>query len=238
MITILSLIVFMIVYFFFYSEANFYYLLSFYLLLLGVNLFLSWKNRAPKDLVLILFTFIGLNIISLGANIIFDFLKPHQQERINVWLHPEKCDPKGSLYNVLQSKMAIGSGGFTGKGFLEGTMTKLNYVPEQSTDFIFCTVGEEFGFIGAGFIIFLFILLITRIIILAERQKLNFAKNYGYCIAGVFFIHIFINISMTIGLMPIIGIPLPFLSHGGSSMMGFSLLLGVFLKMDYSRQIR
>jgi rod shape determining protein RodA len=237
-IPIASLIIFIAVYFFFYSEANFFYLLGFYLALLGINLFLAWKNRAPKDLVLILFTFIGLNIISLGANLIFEFLKPHQQERINVWLHPEKCDPKGSLYNVLQSKMAIGSGGFSGKGFLEGTMTKLNYVPEQSTDFIYCTVGEEFGFIGTGFIIFLFILLITRIIILAERQKLNFAKNYGYCIAGILFIHIFINISMTIGLMPIIGIPLPFLSYGGSSMMGFSLLLGVFLKMDYSRQIR
>ncbi|CAG0904772.1 unnamed protein product, partial [Darwinula stevensoni] len=152
-------------------------------------------------------------------------LQKHQQERIKVWLKPEECDPRGSLYNVLQSKMAIGSGGLEGKGFLQGTMTKLNYVPEQSTDFIFCTIGEEQGFIGSFSIIALFLLLLYRLVTLAERQRTNFARHYAYCIAGIIFVHFLINIGMTMGVLPTIGIPLPFISYGGSSLIGFTIML-------------
>jgi len=162
-------------------------------------------------------------------------LEKHQQERINVWLHPERCDPRGALYNVLQSKMAIGSGQLTGKGFMAGTMTKLNYVPAQVTDFIFCTIGEEHGFIGAFAVIGLYLFLILRLTLLAERQRLNFSRNYIWGVAGILFFHFIINIGMTMGLIPIIGIPLPFLSYGGSSLLGFTVLIGVALKLDSSR---
>ncbi len=187
-------------------------------------------------------TFFTLLSIGMSSIIVFitsyafnNILKAHQQERINVWLNPSKCDPRGSLYNVLQSKLAIGSGGFQGKGFLEGIMTKLNYVPEQSTDFIFCTIGEEQGFLGAAAFIILFMLLLIRITVLAERQKSVFARNYAYAIVGIFFIHFLINIGMTIGFFPIIGIPLPFVSKGGSSLLFFSIMIGVLLKLDSSR---
>ena len=175
-------------------------------------------------------------LFGLGTNYAFhNFLKPHQQERINVWLRPELCDPQGALYNIIQSKMAIGSGGIQGKGFLKGNMTKLNYVPEQMTDFIFSTVGEEQGFIGTLGIIILFTILLIRITIMAERARSPFVQNFGYCVAGIFFLQIFINIGMTMGLMPVIGIPLPFLSKGGSALLGFTLLLGTFIKMDMDR---
>ncbi|HQU59146.1 MAG TPA: rod shape-determining protein RodA [Saprospiraceae bacterium] len=195
--------------------------------------YLQYQNRNGR-LVSMLF---GLLLIGSGvafaANYGFNnVLKPHQQDRINVWLQPGKCDERGSLYNLAQSKTAIGSGGLQGKGFLKGTMTKGNYVPEQSTDFIFCTIGEEQGFIGTFGIIVLFLLLLIRITVIAERQRNNFGRNYAYCIAGILFIHIFINIGMTMGLMPIIGIPLPFISKGGSSLMGFTIMLAVLLKLD------
>jgi rod shape determining protein RodA len=164
-----------------------------------------------------------------------DVLKPHQQDRINVWLNPGKCDPQGSLYNVLQSKMAIGSGGLNGKGFLKGSLTKGNFVPEQSTDFIFCTIGEEQGFIGSMAIIVLFLLLLLRIITIAERQRSGFSRTYAYGVAGILFFHVFINIGMTMGLMPIIGIPLPFISKGGSSLFGFTILISLLLKLDQHR---
>lgn len=171
--------------------------------------------------------------VAFAANYGFNnVLKPHQQDRINVWLQPEKCDERGSLYNLAQSKTAIGSGGLQGKGFLNGTMTKGNYVPEQSTDFIFCTIGEEQGFVGAAGIIVLFLFLLIRITVIAERQRSNFIRHYAYCVAGILFIHVFINIGMTMGLMPIIGIPLPFISKGGSSLLGFTIMLAVLLKMD------
>jgi len=177
-------------------------------------------------------------MVAGSANYFFNnILKSHQQDRINVWLRPSICDPQGSLYNVIQSKMAIGSGGLDGKGFLEGNMTKLNYVPEQATDFIFCTVGEEQGFIGAASIILLFFLLIYRLTMLAERQRSPFSRVYMYGVAGILFVHVFINIGMTMGLMPIIGIPLPFISKGGSSLLGFTLLLGVLMKMDIYREM-
>ncbi len=176
--------------------------------------------------------------ISFLANYAFtEILEPHQQDRINVWLQPQKCDPRGSLYNVLQSKMAISSGGLQGKGFMQGTLTKLNYVPEQSTDFIFCTIGEEQGFLGSFGIIALYFLLLYRITVLAERQRSGFSRRYAYAIAGILFVHYLINIGMTMGLMPIIGIPLPFISKGGSSLLGFTIMLAVLLKLDANRGI-
>lgn len=174
--------------------------------------------------------------IAFVANYAFNsVLKPHQQDRIKVWLKPEECSEKGSLYNVTQSKMAISSGGFEGKGFLNGTMTRLNYVPEQSTDFIFCTIGEEQGFVGTFGVIILFLLLLIRLTILAERQRSTFSRHYAYCLAGILFIHFFVNIGMTMGLLPIIGIPLPFISKGGSSLLGFTTMLAVMLKLDSHR---
>lgn len=168
-------------------------------------------------------------------NLVNNVLMRHQQERIWVWLRPEKCDPQGALYNVDQSKYAIGSGGFTGKGFLKGERTKLDYVPEQSTDFIFCTVGEEWGFLGTTLVIGLFLGLMLRILHIAERQRGNFSRYYAYGVAGILFFHFFINIGMTIGLVPVVGIPLPLISYGGSSLIAFTLLIGVLVKLDASR---
>jgi len=162
-------------------------------------------------------------------------LKPHQQDRINVWLNPEDAEPQGSLYNLIQSKMAISSGGIVGKGYQKGTMTRLDYVPEQSTDFIFCTIGEEQGFVGSGIVILLFLWLLIRIVRLAERQRDSFARQYAYGVAGILFVHYFINIGMTMGLMPIIGIPLPFISKGGSSLLGFTIMMAVLLRLDSVR---
>jgi rod shape determining protein RodA len=164
-----------------------------------------------------------------------NILKIHQQERIWVWLRPEKCDPLGSLYNLEQSKYAIGSGGFLGKGFLEGERTKLDYVPEQSTDFIFCTVGEEWGFLGSIILLVLFMTLLLRILYIAERQRLSFAKYYAYSVAAILLFHIFVNMGMTMGLLPVIGIPLPFISYGGSSMISFSLMMSILIKLDSER---
>lgn len=161
-------------------------------------------------------------------------LQKHQRGRIMVLLDPDS-DPRGIGWNVIQSKIAIGSGGFTGKGFLQGTQTKFDFVPEQSTDFIFCTVGEEHGFVGTLVVVTLFVALISRLVILAERQRSRFARVYGYCVAGIFFFHFLVNVGMTIGLMPVIGIPLPFFSYGGSSLWSFSVLLFIFLKIDSQR---
>lgn len=163
-----------------------------------------------------------------------EVLSDYQRTRIQVMLGL-KDDPLGAGYNVNQSKIAIGSGGFAGKGFLQGTQTKFNFVPEQSTDFIFCTVGEEWGFIGTVAVIILFSIFIIRIIILSEKQYSDFSRIYGYGVASIFFIHLAINIGMTIGLAPVIGIPLPFFSYGGSSLWGFTLLLFIFIKLDTNR---
>jgi rod shape determining protein RodA len=159
-------------------------------------------------------------------------LEPHQKDRINVWLKPSECDPLGALYNVTWSKLAIGAGGFAGKGFLEGTITKLDYVPEQATDFIFCTVGEEHGFLGAFALILLFLLLLLRIVLIAERQRSRFTRVYAYGVASIFFFHLMVNIGMTMGVMPVIGIPLPFISYGGSSLLAFTMLLGILVRLD------
>ncbi len=164
----------------------------------------------------------------------YEILKPHQRTRINIILGVEK-DIYGVGYNLHQSKIAIGSGGFAGKGYMQGTMTKYNFVPEQHTDFIFCTIGEEFGFLGSFVLLSLYFAFLVRIIWLAERQRSAFSRIYGYAIASIMFFHLMVNIGMTIGLMPVIGIPLPFLSYGGSSLLMFSMMFFVFLKQDANR---
>ncbi|HLF65066.1 MAG TPA: rod shape-determining protein RodA [Saprospiraceae bacterium] len=181
-------------------------------------------------------------VLAVAAGLVFlahyafsDILEPHQQDRINVWLRPEQCDPRGSLYNVLQSKIAIGAGGLMGRGYLKGSMTNLNYVPEQTTDFIFSTIGEEQGFLGSAGIILLFTLLLLRIVAMAEHMRSPFCKAYAYGVFGIIFLHFFVNIGMTMGVVPIIGIPLPFVSYGGSSLLAFTLMMGVLFKMDRNR---
>ena len=161
-------------------------------------------------------------------------LAQHQRDRILVMLG-QMDDPQGIGYNVKQSQTAIGSGGFSGKGYLDGTLTKFKYVPMQSTDFIFCTVGEEWGFLGTAFVVVLFTVLILRIIQISDRQRSRFTRIYAYCVASIFFLHLTINVGMAIGLAPVIGIPLPFFSYGGSSMIGFTLLLGTLVRLDAER---
>jgi rod shape determining protein RodA len=183
-----------------------------------------------------MFLTLGIFIISVAfvptADTIFEsVLKEHQKVRILSFLGI-MSDPSGADYNVNQSKIAIGSGGFSGKGFLNGTQTKLKYVPEQHTDFIFCTVCEEFGFLGALAVILTYLALIYRLLYLAEHQSSRFSRIYGYCVACIFFFHLLINIGMVIGLMPVIGIPLPFFSYGGSSLWSFTILLFIFLCLD------
>ncbi len=198
--------------------------------------FMMFQERLFRTLTLVLPAVLLSTMLAFGSTFAFEsLLEPHQQDRINVWLRPEKSDPRGARYNIIQSKLAIGSGGLQGKGFLKGDMTNLNYVPEQTTDFIFSTVGEEQGFIGSFGVIFLFTLLIIRTVIIAERAKNVFIQNYAYCVAGIFFVHFFINIGMALGIMPVIGIPLPFLSKGGSALLGFTIMVAVLLRMDMAR---
>ncbi len=191
--------------------------------------------RQTRQVVLLSTGIILLFGFAYTSSYLFTYvLEPHQQDRINVWLKPQDCDPRGSLYNILQSKIAIGSGGLSGKGYLQGTMTKLNYVPEQSTDFIYSIIGEEHGFIGSIAVIILFMILMLRMIDIGERARMPFIRHYAYGVVGILFTHFVINIGMTMGIMPVIGIPLPFISSGGSSLLGFSLLIGVLLSMDSS----
>ncbi len=166
--------------------------------------------------------------------LVTNVLKPHQQNRIKALIDPDS-DPRGYGYNVINSKTAIGSGGFSGKGYLEGYYTQLDFVPEQTTDFIFCTIGEESGWIGSFVLIGIFVFLLVRIVNIAERQKSKFARIYGYSVAGIFFFHFLVNIGMTIGYFPVIGIPLPFISYGGSSLWAFTILLFTLLKLDAHR---
>ena len=191
---------------------------------------LSWRHALIAVFALSSVAFM------LSVDYVFnDMLEPHQQQRIRVSLGLED-DPSGSGYNVNQSKIAIGSGGLLGKGFLNGTQTKLKYVPEQDTDFIFCTVGEEFGFVGSLVVLLLFGTMIVRLIYLAERQDTLFGRVYGYSVASILLFHLVINIGMVLGLTPVIGIPLPFFSYGGSSLWGFTILLFIFLRIDASRK--
>ena len=191
-----------------------------------------------KEYFIVVLVAVCAILFSLSVSYVFtDILQPHQQQRIKVSLGMEE-DLKGAGYNVNQSKIAIGSGGLFGKGFLNGTQTKLKYVPEQDTDFIFCTIGEEQGFVGSLAVLLLFLALILRLIYLAERQKFTFGRIYGYCVAGIFIFHLLINIGMVIGITPVIGIPLPFFSYGGSSILGFTTLLFIFLRIDMARKRR
>ena len=188
-----------------------------------------------KDVFAIIITWLLSIIFVLGTNyFVNEVLAPHHSKRINILLGKE-FDPYGAGYNLIQSKIAIGSGGGFGKGFLSGTQTRFDFVPEQSTDFIFCTIGEEWGFLGSFLFIILFIGLIFRIIILSERQRSSFSRIYGYSVACILFLHFTINIGMTIGLLPTVGIPLPFISYGGSSLLGFTVLLFIFLNLDSYR---
>jgi rod shape determining protein RodA len=211
-----------------------------YLILIYVAVFLSMllikyhKGRISKLLLVAVFFFSSV-FISFSVDYVFDnFLKPHQKDRIEDMLNM-KVDLQGTGYNVNQSKIAIGSGGLFGQGFLQGTQTKFNFVPEQSTDFIFCTIGEEAGFAGCLVIIGLYLFLLFRIIIIAERQRFAFTRIFAYCTFGILFFHFAVNISMTIGLIPVIGIPLPFLSYGGSSLWAFTIMLFILLKLDTKR---
>ena len=184
-------------------------------------------------------TMIALWAVIVGMIFSVDFfvnnvLQPHQQNRIKALINPE-ADPLGYGWNVTQSKIAIGSGGFWGKGFLEGTQTKFDFVPEQSTDFIFCTIGEEQGWVGSTVLIGLFIFLLVRIVMVAERQKSVFGRTYGYCVASIIFFHFLVNVGMTIGLAPVVGIPLPFFSYGGSSLWSFTILLFILIAIDANR---
>lgn len=198
-------------------------------------LLLFFRNR-KKSYLLILFFVLGSFVFLESVEYVFyDILQPHQQMRIKVTLGMEQ-DLSGAGYHVGQSKIAIGSGGFTGKGFLNGTQTKLKYVPEQDTDFIFCTIGEEHGFIGSALIMILFMAFILRLMSLAERQTTTFGRVYGYGVVSIFIFHLIVNIGMVIGIMPVIGIPLPFFSYGGSSLWGFTILLFIFLRIDKSRK--
>ena len=200
---------------------------------IGYIIFETLKHDAKKYIIICLFA-IGSAGFMLSTNIALNSLAPHQQQRIKVALGIVD-DLRGYGYNVNQSKIAIGSGGVTGKGFLNGTQTKLKYVPEQHTDFIFCTIGEEQGFIGTSIVLVLLVALILRIIKIAERQYTSFGRVYGYCVASYLIFHFGINIGMVIGLCPVIGIPLPFFSYGGSSLWGFTILLAILLKIDASR---
>lgn len=192
------------------------------------------KDHLRKLFVCAIFA-VGAVAFSFSVNVLFEHLAPHQQNRILVSLGI-KADPRGAGYNVNQSMIAIGSGGLTGKGFLNGTQTKLKYVPEQHTDFIFCTIGEEQGFVGTSAVILLFLALIMRIITIAERQPSTFVRVYAYCVASILIFHLCINVGMVIGLCPVIGIPLPFFSYGGSSLWGFTLLLFILLRLDSARK--
>ncbi len=187
---------------------------------------------------LITISVLALSGFTFSLNYAFyEILEPHQQDRINVWLMPEKCDYSGSLYNLTQSKLAIGSGGITGKGYLGGEMTQLNYVPEQHTDFIFTVLGEEQGFVGVFVVIALYIVLLIRLTFVAERQSSKFTRVFAYGVVGIFLLHLIVNIGMTMGLMPVIGIPLPLLSYGGSSLLSFTIMLALLVKFDSQRHL-
>ena len=215
--------------------VNKYILLGALLLLALFYLFVWLNKRTARDywrtigILLICATFI------FSVDFMFNHvLESHQRERIEVLLG-KSDDLQGSGYNVHQSKIAIGSGGFFGKGYLRGTLTKADFVPEQQTDFIFCTVGEEWGWVGSSIVVALYVVLLVRLINMAERQRSTFSRFYGYSVASILFMHLFVNVGMVLGLVPVIGIPLPFFSYGGSSMLAFTMLLFVFIRLDATK---
>lgn len=208
-----------------------WYLFVVFGILGGVFIYFNFKNR--QFVYLIIGVVLFSSVYVTGVNFIFSHLKPHQKDRINVLLGKEV--QKGKDWNIRQSIIAIGSGGAVGKGYLQGTQTKLKFVPEQSTDFIFSSIGEEFGFAGSLVIIGLFVGLLMRLIYLAERQRSKYSRVYGYCVVSILFFHFLINVGMAIGVAPVIGIPLPFISYGGSSLLAFTVLLFVFIRLDSQR---
>ncbi len=193
-----------------------------------------YRQKMKSQAIIYAFLLGGLLYLFTVDYAFHNVLQAHQQTRINIMLGTE-ADPFGEGYNLNQSLISIGSGGFAGKGYLNGTQTKFKFVPEQSTDFIFCTVGEEWGFVGSTVVIGLFVWLLLRLLMMAERQRSTFVRAYGYGVFGLFLVHFFVNIGMTIGVMPVIGIPLPFFSYGGSSLWGFTILLFIFLRLDAGR---
>ena len=203
--------------------------------MVAVLCYLWLRERINNFVYIALFTLGSLAFFYSSDFVFARVLQPHQKVRIEVVLGMKE-DLSGAGYNVNQSKIAIGSGGLTGKGFLNGTQTKLKYVPEQDTDFIFCTVGEEQGFIGSSAVLLLFLAFILRLLVLAERQTDRFGRVYGYSLVGIFLFHLFINVGMVLGLTPVIGIPLPFFSYGGSSLWGFTILLFIFIRIDAARK--
>ena len=206
------------------------------LIALGVLIIIHFKGRAvDRNIILSAILLAVMSGFVLSVDYVFDnVFKQHHRDRFNILLG-KTVDMKGIGYNTNQSEIAIGSGGWIGKGFLEGTQTKGGFVPEQHTDYIFTTVGEEWGFVGSLVVILLFVGLFLRVIYLAERQKTKFSRVYGYCVAGILFTHFFVNIAMVIGIFPTIGVPLPFFSYGGSGLWGFTILLFIFLKMDANK---
>ena len=209
------------------------YLIAGMAVIVVLGIWLSRKLR--KNFRLVLGIFVLSSMFVFSVNYAFEeVLQPHQRNRIKVLLGMMH-DPRGVGYNVNQSKIAIGSGGLTGKGFKQGMLTRYHFVPEQSTDFIFCTIGEERGFVGSAAVVLLFLILLIRIVLLAERQRSAFSRIYGYGVASVLFFHFMVNIGMVIGLMPVVGIPLPFFSYGGSSLWAFTILLFIFIKQDANR---
>jgi len=218
-----------------FNDINLYFFIAIPSVLAALVMLVVSFSKRIKRLWMIIVIFVGALGVNYSVDLVFHkVLAIHQQRRINDLLGIES-DPLGWGYNVNQSKIAIGSGGLIGKGFLQGTQTKYNFVPEQSTDFIFCTIGEEWGFVGSVVIIGLFTLLLFRIMLIADRQREPFARVFGYGVLSIFFFHVAINICMTIGLAPVIGIPLPFISYGGSSLWSFTMLLFILLKFDSSR---
>lgn len=217
-------------------KLNIYEMVLFAVLLSLPYLVIRYLRYKIYTGLLVLSFLVGSLVVNYSVDYVFDnVLEEYQRNRINNLLGIES-DPLGWGYNVNQSKIAIGSGGFTGKGFLNGTQTKFKFVPEQSTDFIFCTIGEEWGFVGASLLIVLYLIFLLRLIYIAERQRSTFSRVFIYSVASIFFFHFAINIGMTIGLVPVIGIPLPFFSYGGSSLWGFTLLLFIALKFDTARK--
>jgi rod shape determining protein RodA len=203
---------------------------------LAVIIFFYYRGRfVDRNWILSSILLVLISGYVFSVDYVFDnVFKQHHRDRFNILLGKE-VDMKGVGYNTNQSEIAVGSGGWFGKGYLEGTQTKGGFVPEQHTDYIFTTVGEEWGFLGSLFVIALFVILIIRVIYLAERQKTKFSRVYGYCVAGILFIHFFVNIAMVLGIFPTIGVPLPFFSYGGSGLRGFTILLFIFLKMDANK---
>ena len=215
--------------------VNKYILLGILALLAVAYLFVWLNKRTRKDYLRAIGIFVCCATFVFSVDFVFNnVLESHQRERIDVLLGKTE-DLQGSGYNVNQSKIAIGSGGLIGKGFLGGTVTKANFVPEKHTDFIFCTVGEEWGFLGSTVLVVLYVMLLIRIVNMAERQRSPFSRIFGYCVASILFMHLFVNIGMVIGLVPVIGIPLPFFSYGGSSLLAFTILLFIFIRQDASK---